>query len=204
MDTSFFPGLRILIFGHGECLLWYNFCQARTIQNLGFPPKVLVRVLARPGADLHYLSERTRAIFDFRPNVLIIHLGMHDLLRQNANPLLLADRYWHAMGLLIACMPAGNPLRVIMVGQPRGPRHCIPDRMYINRLEAFNSRLLRRAESSRVFSLAFLADMSGAAYIRDGLEGVRLRDVPIYDQPFHMCLVSLQRHTAATLIAQCK
>lgn len=107
MDASFFPGCRVLIFGHGECLNWFNFCQARAIANLGFPPHVNVRVLARPNATLPFLSTKAADIARFCPNVWVVNLGMFDLLDATTDPISLADRFWHILGFMTDCMYAG-------------------------------------------------------------------------------------------------
>lgn len=204
MDSLFFPGLRILFLGHGECLLWVNFCISQGISNLGFPRHVEVRVLARPGATLQYLSDRAPVIFRFYPHFLVIHLGMFDLLAHNSDPLALADRFWHSVGLLLSCMTGTRATKVIFVGQPRCPRHSSPDRMYADRLDAFHSRLLWRAEGSVSFSFIFMGDLLGSVHGGLGVAGARLRDVSPYELPFHLFLTVIKRRIAAILVPQSK
>lgn len=204
MDIVFFPGLKILFLGHGECLLWLNFCRSRGISNLEFPSGVNVRILARPGANLKFLSDKAPSIFAYRPHVIIIHLGMFYLLRCNSDPLSLADRYWHSLGLLISCMRDYFSVRVIFVGQPHLPRAFIPDRMYVERLDTFHSHLLRKAEGSGKFSFLFLGDLIGNISSGRGVMGARLRDLPIYDLPFQLFLSAIKRRVAKCLIPHCK
>lgn len=147
--------------GHGECLHWFNFCQACRISNLGFPPHVIVRVLARPSATLPFLSAKAPVLDRFSPHVIVLNLGMFDLLRADMDPLLFADRFWHTVALLSTCMSGLRSTKFVLLGQLLQPRHLLPDRLYPNRVEAFHSRLLRHAESSHAFSLLFLGGCLG-------------------------------------------
>lgn len=126
-SPSFFPGTRVLFLGHGECLIWYKFCLSRHISNLGFPSHVEVRILARHGATLQFLSDKAPVIFRFRPHVLILHLGIYDLTQPSSDPLAFADRLWHSIGLILSCFSGPAPVKVIFLGQPHSPRHLNPD-----------------------------------------------------------------------------
>lgn len=204
MDSNFFPGLHVLFLGHGECLLWINFCISRGISNLGFPDHVEIRVLARPGATFQYLSDKAPVIFHFRPHVLVIHLGMFDLLQSDSDPMSLADRLWHSVGLLLSCLSGPGMCKVVFVGQPGCPRHASPDRMHAERLDAFHSRLLRRANGSRSFSFIFMGDLLGNIPQGVGVAGTRLRDLSPFELPFHLFLMVIKRRVAALLNPCCK
>lgn len=204
MASEFFPGLRILFLGHGECLLWANFCISRGVSNLGFPDHVEVHVLARPGADLQFLSDRASIIFQFRPRVLVVHLGMFNLLSAQSDPLSLADRFWHSIGLLTACLAGHASCKVVFVGQPRNPRHISPDHMYFERLDAFHSHLLRRAEGTRTFSFIFMGDLLDAIPRGLWMGGARLRDLSPHELPFHLFLTVIKRRVAAIVASQSK
>lgn len=164
MDASFFQGCNILLFGHGECLHLFNFCQAQGIQNLGFPPHVIVRVMARPTATLPFLAAKAPVIADFGPHVLVIHLGMFDLLRTDIDPLDFADRFWHILNLITLCMPGLHITKIILLGQLFRPVHLSPDRLYLERVEAFHSRFLRIMQGSLSFSLLFLGGGLGVIF----------------------------------------
>lgn len=140
--SSLFPGMRKLFFGHGECIIWLNFCVSHNIPNLGFPQHVLVRLMTQPSTTLQYLSDKALFIFRFRPHVIIFHLGMYDLSRPMVDPLALADRYWHSVGLILACFVGDLNVKVIFLGQPCFPWHISPDRLFPERVDAFHSRLL--------------------------------------------------------------
>lgn len=204
MDSPFFPGLRILFIGHGECLLWVNFCISRGISNLGFPDHVEVRVLSRPGANLQYLAEKAAVVLSFKPHVLVVHLGMFDLLQADADPLSLADRFWHSVGLLLSGLAGTCKTKVIIVAQPRCPRHSRPDRMFVNRLDAFHSRLLRKAEGSRSFSFIFMGDLLNNISHGVGVTGARLNELSPFELPFHLFLNAVKRSVAMLLAPPCK
>lgn len=157
-SSSFFPGLRVLFFGHGECLLWCNYCLSRSIPNMGFPSHLEVRLLARPGATLHYIAQRAPVIFRFHPHFLILHIGMFDLLSTNIDPLELEDRFWNAITLIAAYLYHSSALYIIFIGQPATPRYTEPDHMYLQRSDAFHSRLMKRGEGSHFFFIIYLDD----------------------------------------------
>lgn len=202
MDASFSQGCRVMIFGHGECLHWFNFCQARGIQNLGFPPHVIVRVLARPSATLPFLASKNPVIADFSPHILVINLGMFDLLQVDMDPLDFADRFWHILGLITVCMPGLRITKVIILGQLRRPMHLVPDRLYSVRVEAFHARLLRRVEGSRALSLLFLGGDLGLFSAGAGNANDRTRDMTRLNSPCARILSIIRRRAAVILSAR--
>lgn len=204
MESSFFRGLRVLFVGHGDCLSWFNFCQARGIANLGFHPQVDVRILARPGATMKFLTSKAQSIFQFRPHVLVINLGMFDLFRQNCDPLVLADRYWHVLSLLISCMSGVSPSKVVFVAQLRNPQHLAPDRLYAERVDAFHSRFYRLIEGSPNFSFLVIGDILGIMRCGVGLVGASLRDITPNELPSHIALLIIKKHIAVILAARSK
>lgn len=125
--------------GHGQCLLWYNYCSSRSISNMGFPSHVEVRQLARPGAMLHYVAQRALVIFRFHQHFLILHIGMFDLLPPTVHPLELAERFRNAISLIAAYFNHCSPC-IIFIGQPSTPWHLETDHMYLQRSDAFHSR----------------------------------------------------------------
>lgn len=149
MNSSFLPGMHILFIGHGDCLIWYNFCMSWGIANLVFLPQVQVQVLAHPRATLQYLADKAWLIFCFRPCVLIVHLDL--------DPLALADLFWHALGLLVACISTTvistyTSEKVILVHQSHTPRQPVPYPAYSEHLDAFYLGLILRAHRSSFFS----------------------------------------------------
>lgn len=145
--------------GHGECLIWYNFCASRNICNMGFPPRVEVRMLSHPRASISFLAQRAPLIFQFQPHVVVLHLGMFDLVSSDSDPLSVADRLWHILELIHSFPNSFPRVKFIFIGQPPIPRHLSPDRMYIEWVDAFHLRLLRLGEGSFFFSIIFLADL---------------------------------------------
>lgn len=203
MGSQFFPGLRILFIGHGECILWYNYCRSCNISNLGYPPLVEIRVLARTAASLKFFTDKAPVIFQFRPHVIVLHLGMYDLLKHNSNPFAVADRYWHAVGLISACLAESTPVRVVFIGQPRFPWHLVNDRMYGERVEAFHSRLLRRAEGSSFFTFLFMTDIwRNSSALTTGVGGINIFELSPYEWPLHMYLSGIMKHIAIILSPQ--
>lgn len=205
MDSSpFFRGMRVLFIGHGDCLSWFNCCQARGIVNLGFHPHVDVRLLAQPGASLKFLTSRARTIFQLRPHVMVVNLGMFDLFRHNCDPLVLAERYWHVLSLISSCMAGVSPSKVVVISQHRNPSHLAPDRLYADRVDAFHSRLFRLIEGSLNFSFLVIGDILDIWRLGVGLVGVSLRDITPSELPSHVALLVIKRHIAAVLSARSK
>lgn len=199
MDASFFRGLRVLFIGHGDCISWFNFCQARDIPNLSFPPQVEVRLLAQPSATLRFLTSKARSIFQFRPHVIVIHLGMFDLFRQGCDPLVLADRFWHISSLLVSCMKGSYPTKVIIIGQLRNPEHLAPDRLYCERVDAFHSRILRLINGSSSISFLCIGDIMSILRCGVGVVGVGLRNWTPQELPAYTALMIIKRRIAAIL-----
>lgn len=84
-------------------------------ESFGFPQHVSIRVVAWPGAMLNFISEKAPVIFEYASHILIINLGSYDLLHCSNDPLIVGDRFWHALGLILTTLPI-SPM-VIFVGQ---------------------------------------------------------------------------------------
>lgn len=199
MDSLFFPGLRILFVGHGECLAWYKFCTDRGIANLGFPAHVEIRVLACQEASVEFLLERASSILSFSPHVIISHLGMSDLRSASSNPLATADRYWFSLGHLLCKLSGPFPPRVIFIAQPPFPHAFLLDGHFSERVNAFHSRLLCWAENSEGFSFIFMEDILEGMRSGLGIGGARLGDVTPNDMPYHFFLTIIKRRVALVL-----
>lgn len=157
-------------------------------------------VFAHCGAKLRFLSDKAPSIFQFRPHVMIVHLGLFDLVQFNADPLLLAERYWHVVALLRSYISGSFQAKVIFVGQPRFPAAVRTGNLYGQRRNSFHLELLSRAEGFRSFSFLFLDDQLNNFHLGGGMPSASLRDIPPCDLPFHM-LLSILRNRVASLLA---
>lgn len=166
--NNFSQQLGVLFMGYGKYLLICNFCASHNITNMGFPPRVEVRVLACPAASIDILAPKVPLIYQFEPHVIVLHLGMFDLVTSASDPLALADKLWRLMEL-IHSLPLSSPwVKFIFLVQPASPRHLPPDRMYLDQVDAFHSCLLRLGEGSVFFSIIFMADMLDGASLGRG------------------------------------
>lgn len=204
MDSPFFRGMKVLFIGHGDCLSWFNFCQTRGIANLGFHPHVDVRVLARPEATLKFLTSKAQTIFQFRPHVMVINMGRFDLSRPGCDPLVLAERYWHVLSLLISCMAGNSPSKVVLIVQLRNTRQLATDRLFADRVDAFHARIYRLIEGSPVFSFLVIGDILELMRSGVGWVGATVRDLTPSELPSHIALLIIKRHIAVILSARSK